>query len=184
MWKIKRKLIDRVESFSRYIGGVIKMAEFRKMRRFKQEATKEECIEVLKNAPRGIMAFHGENGYPYAIPLNQFYDEETGKLYFHGAKEGLKQDLLKANNQVCFTVMDEGFVKEGEWALNIRSVVCLGTIEVMTDQEKIIEQVRKLARKYYPTIESADAEVVKDGHRVCMWEMTIDRMTGKLVNES
>ena len=51
------------------------MDEFRRMRRFKQEITESECIDILKKAPRGILAFHGENGYPYAIPLNQLYNE-------------------------------------------------------------------------------------------------------------
>ncbi len=160
------------------------MAEFRKMRRFKQEITKEECVEVLKSAPRGILAFHGENGYPYAIPLNQYYDEEDGKLYFHGAKEGLKLDLMAADNKVCFTAMDEGFVKEGEWALNIKSVVCLGRLETVTDHEKVLQQARMLARKFYPSEEAAEEEVIKAGARVNVLAMTIDRMTGKLVNES
>ncbi len=160
------------------------MNEFRKMRRFKQEISKEECIEVLKTAPRGILAMHGENGYPYAIPLNQFYDEEDGKIYFHGAKEGLKIDLLAADNKVCFTVMDEGFRKEGEWALNIKSVICLGTIETVTDHEKVLEECRRLARKFYLTEEEVEAEIEKNGARVNVLAMTIDRMTGKLVNES
>ena len=29
---------------------------FRKMRRFKQELSKEECIEILKNEPRGVLS--------------------------------------------------------------------------------------------------------------------------------
>ncbi|SDZ89503.1 hypothetical protein SAMN02745687_00966 [Lachnospiraceae bacterium NK3A20] len=160
------------------------MNEFRKMRRFKQELSKEECISVLQTAPRGIMAFHGENGYPYAIPLDQYYDERDGKLYFHGAKQGLKLDLMAQDNKVCFTVMDEGFVKENEWALNIRSVVCLGRLEAVTDHEKALEQCRMLARKFYPTEESIEEEIRKAGDRVNVLVMTIDRMTGKLVNES
>lgn len=43
---------------------------------------------------------------------------------------------------------------------------------------------RKLALKYYPTAGSAEAEVIKDGHRGQMLELSIDHMTGKLVNES
>lgn len=31
------------------------MYNYRKMRRFKQEISRQECIEVLKNAPRGIL---------------------------------------------------------------------------------------------------------------------------------
>ena len=62
------------------------MYNYRKMRRFKQEISRQECIEVLKNAPRGILSMHGENGFPYSVPINQYYDEENGKIYFHGAK--------------------------------------------------------------------------------------------------
>lgn len=160
------------------------MAEFRKMRRYKQQISDEECIEVLKKAPRGVISFIGENGYPYAIPINQFYDETDNKLYFHGAMQGLKLDLLKINNKVCFTVMDEGFIKEGERALNIKSVVCLGHMEILTDHEKILDQCRRLARKFYPTEQSIEDEVKKAGSRVNMLVMSIDRMTGKLVNES
>ena len=114
------------------------MTEFRKMRRFKQEISAEECVEVLCTAHRGILAFNGENGYPYAIPINQFYDKEDGKLYFHCAKQGLKLDLMEKDNKVCFTVIDEGYRKDGEWALNIRSVVCLGHLEVINDHGKTV----------------------------------------------
>ena len=158
--------------------------DFRKMRRFKQELTQEECIKVLSEEPRGILAMHGENGYPYAIPLNQFYDAETGKLYFHCAKEGLKLDLIKANNQVSFTVLDKGFKKEGDRALNIKSVVCLGHIEVLTDHEKVLEQCRKIARKFGVSESEIDEDIKKNTNNVNMLVMTIDRMTGKLVNES
>ena len=54
------------------------MSEFRKMRRFKQELTRERCLEILESAPRGVLALHGENGFPYAIPLNQYFDPEDG----------------------------------------------------------------------------------------------------------
>ena len=160
------------------------MDEFRKMRRFKQQISREECVEVLKSAPRGILALHGENGYPYAIPLNQYYDEDDGKLYFHGAKQGLKLDLIQRDDKACFTAMDEGFAREGEWALNIRSVVCLGRLSVVTDHGRALEQARKLALKFYPTAEEAEAELEKAGDRVNVLVMEIDRMTGKLVNES
>ena len=51
---------------------------FRKMRRFKQQISEEKCVEILTREPRGVMAFAGDDGYPYAIPLNFVYDD--GKL--------------------------------------------------------------------------------------------------------
>ena len=67
---------------------------FRKMRRFKQQITDEQCIEVLMNAKRGVLSLIGEDGYPYGLPINQWYCEEDGKLYFHGAKEGHKIETI------------------------------------------------------------------------------------------
>ena len=57
---------------------------FRKMRRFKQELSKDECIEVLKSEPRGVLSVMGDDGYPYGVPMDHWYDEVSGKLYFHG----------------------------------------------------------------------------------------------------
>lgn len=158
--------------------------EWRKMRRFNQQVSEEKCIEILKKEPRGVLSMHGENGYPYGIPVDFYYDESDGKIYFHGAKTGNKNDLLKADNKVCLTVMDQGFRKEGEWALNITSVIAFGRIEVLTDHDRVLEQVRKIGRKYYPDEESMEAEVTKAGQRVNILVMSIDHMTGKLVNES
>ena len=49
---------------------------FRKMRRFKQQVSDEECIRVLKEQPRGVLSMIGDDGYPYGIPLDHWYCEE------------------------------------------------------------------------------------------------------------
>ncbi|GMO03118.1 hypothetical protein LSA36186_13670 [Lachnoanaerobaculum sp. JCM 36186] len=84
--------------------------EFRAMRRLKQQLSKEECFEILRSAPRGVIAMNGENGYPYAVTINQYFDETEGRIYFHGALQGLKVDLLGKDNKVCFTTTDEGHI--------------------------------------------------------------------------
>ena len=69
---------------------------FREMRRIKQQIPNEECIEILKTEPRGVLSVLGDDGYPYGIPMDHWYSEADGKLYFHGAKEGHKLDAIKA----------------------------------------------------------------------------------------
>jgi len=59
---------------------------FREMLRFKQQLPQEECIEILKSQPRGVLSVLGDDDYPYGMPINHFYCEEDGKLYFHGGK--------------------------------------------------------------------------------------------------
>jgi len=155
---------------------------FRQMRRFKQSLSEEKCLEILKEQPRGVMAVHGEDGYPYAFPLNYLY--LSGRLYFHCAGEGHKLDAIAADNRVSFCVMDQGFRKEGDWALNISSVVLFGTVRKITEETEKLRIARQLALKYYPTPEAAEEEVRKAASRVQILEMVIDHMTGKLVNES
>ena len=67
---------------------------FRKMRRFKQQISVAECIEILKNTKRGVLSLIGDDGYPYGIPIDHWYCEDDGKIYFHGAKEGHKIDAI------------------------------------------------------------------------------------------
>ena len=155
---------------------------FREMRRWKQALSEQACIEVLKQQPRGVMAVHGEDGYPYAFPMDYLYLD--GKLYFHCAKEGHKLDAIAADDKASFCVMDEGFRKEGDWALNIRSVIVFGKVRKLDDPSETLRLVRQLTLKYYPTPEAAEEEIEKAFARVQMLELSIDHMTGKLVNES
>ena len=55
---------------------------FRKMRRNQQEVSQQECIAVLKTEKRGVLAVLGDNNYPYAVPINFYYDEQENKIYF------------------------------------------------------------------------------------------------------
>jgi len=157
---------------------------FRPMRRFKQQITDEECIRILKEQPRGVLSMMGDDGYPYGIPLDHWYCEEDGKLYFHGAKEGKKLDSLKLNDKVSYCVYDEGFRKEGEWALNINSVVIFGRMHVVEDEDKKRMICEHLCRKYTDDEEYLKKELTHAFPRVCCLEIEIDHMTGKLVNES
>ena len=157
---------------------------FRKMRRFKQQLSDEECVSILKTEPRGVLSVFGEDGYPYGMPVNQYYDDETGRIYFHGAKEGHKIDAIQKNDRVSFCVYDRGFRREGEWALNIRSVIVFGRIRIVEDRERATDILRKLGLKHYPDAESVEKEIEKDAARAACLELTIDHMTGKIVNES
>ena len=46
---------------------------FREMRRKAQQISTEECMEILLNAKTGVLGLHGEDGYPYTVPVNFVY---------------------------------------------------------------------------------------------------------------
>lgn len=157
---------------------------FREMRRFKQQISEEECIRVLKEQRRGVLSMLGDNGYPYGIPLDHWYSEKENKLYFHCAKTGHKLDSIAACDKVSYCVMDEGFRKDGEWALNINSVVVFGRMCIVEDENKKRDICTNLVRKITDDEEYLQKELTNAFPRVCCLELTIDHMTGKLVNES
>ena len=47
---------------------------FRPLRRKKRAITDEEARELLATCKRGVFAVNGDDGYPYAIPVNYFFD--------------------------------------------------------------------------------------------------------------
>ncbi|MCI6538492.1 pyridoxamine 5'-phosphate oxidase family protein [uncultured Eubacterium sp.] len=157
---------------------------FREMRRFKQALSQEECIEVLKSEPRGVLSLIGDNGYPYGIPMDHWYSEEDGKLYFHCAKEGHKLDAIKACGKVSYCVYDQGYRKDGEWALNIRSVVIFGQIRVLEDADKVKDICTNLCRKFTDDAAYLEHELTYSLPNVLCLELCPEHMTGKLVNES
>ena len=157
---------------------------FRKMRRFKQQITDAECIEILKNTKRGVLSLLGEDGYPYGIPIDHWYCEEDGRIYFHGAKEGHKIDAIKACDKVSYCVFDEGYRKEGDWALNIKSVITFGRIKLVEDEEKAKEICTAITRKFTDDEEYLQKELSNAFARVQCLEIIPEYMTGKLVNES
>ena len=63
---------------------------FRPMRRKSKETDIDTAKQLLRTERRGVFAVNGDDGYPYAIPVNFYYDEADNKIYFHGAKEGHK----------------------------------------------------------------------------------------------
>ncbi|MBR6275064.1 MAG: pyridoxamine 5'-phosphate oxidase family protein [Lachnospiraceae bacterium] len=157
---------------------------FRKMRRFKQEISKEECIKILTEEPRGVLSVIGDDGYPYGVPLDHWYSEKTGKLYFHGAKEGHKLEAISKCDKVSYCVMDKGYRNAGEWALNIQSVIVFGRMHAVTDEDMKREICQSLCRKFTEDEEYIRKEMENAFSRVCCLELEIEHMTGKKVNES
>lgn len=130
------------------------------------------------------MSMLGEDGYPYGIPLSHWYDPESGNIYFHGAREGHKIDAIRKSEKVSFCVMDQGFRKDGEWALNIRSVVVFGRISPVEDHQKTLEICTNLCRKFTEDEEYLAKELESAGDRVLCLELVPEHISGKIVNES
>ncbi len=157
---------------------------FRRMRRAGQQVSGDACKAVLEQEKRAAFSVIGDDGYPYTVPIDFYYDGQENKIYFHGAKEGHKADAIRRCDKVCFTVWNQGFKKEGRWEWNATSVVVFGRVKLVTDPAVKEEKLRNLASKYYPTADEVEKEMTGPGFgQVQLFAIEVEQMTGKLVNE-
>ena len=156
---------------------------FRKMRRVRNEISLEAAKELLRKNKRGALSVNGDDGYPYAVPIDFYYDEEENRIYFHSARKGHKIDSIKANDKVCFTTWDDGYLLEGDWAYHVSSCVVFGRARVVTDTDIALEKIRKFALKYYPTEGEVDEEIRKSFAAVQMVRIDIEHISGKKIHE-
>ena len=156
---------------------------FRPMRRKQKEIAISEAKKLLMTERRGVLAVNGDDGYPYAIPVNYIYDKKEEKIYFHGAKAGHKVDALKKNDKVCFTVYGNERVEEGDWAPYLQSTVVFGRCHLIENAAVTEEKVRAVAGKYYPNEEEIEVEMQKSGKAVQLYEITIEHISGKQIQE-
>lgn len=151
------------------------------MRRKDREiASMIEKIEVMKKCDVCRIALN-DNGYPYIIPLNfgMKTDGEQITLYFHGADEGKKYELIRQDNRVSFEmdcshklIVD----KEGcSCTMGYESVVGRGRIEIVPEAEK--QDALSLLMKQYHEDDFPFRKEVAD--RTTVMKLTVEEMTGK-----
>ena len=73
---------------------------FREIVRAKQALTREACEDILREECRGVLSVLGAEGYPYGMPMNHYYCEADGRLYFHcGTQKSHRRDALQSWEQ-------------------------------------------------------------------------------------
>lgn len=157
---------------------------FRELRRRNQEIPTSECIELLKIEKRGTLSVIGDNGYPYGMPMNHFYNEDDGKIYFHCGTSGYREDALKRNNRVSFCVCEAGKSDEGEWALKVRSVIVFGRVDIVNDMATVVDITARLSRKFTDDEEYIRAEIQNHADRTVLLRLSPEHISGKLVTEA
>ena len=157
---------------------------FREMLRKKQQLTQEECIRILKEELRGVLSVLGDDGYPYGVPINHYYCEQDGKLYFHGGKKGHKIDAVRRYDKASFCVYDDGFHRDGEWPLHIKSVIVFGRIEFVEDRETVYQISRELSHKFTDDESYIDREISQSGPGTLLFVLVPEHISGKIVEES
>lgn len=157
---------------------------FRNITRIKQQLPREECIRLLQQQPRGVLSVIGDDGYPYGLPIDHWYNSEDGQIYFHSGMQGHKVDAIRRCDKASFCIYDEGCRQVGDWALNIRSVIVFGRVRIIEDPAKAIELTRRLSYKYTSDSAFIEDEIRKYGHETLVFTLIPEHITGKITREA
>jgi len=152
------------------------------MRRSDREVKKfEDITAIIKKCDVCRIALNN-NGYPYILPLNfgMLIKDGTIELYFHGALEGTKYDLIEQDNRACFEMDCEHKlvtdVEHGSCTMEYESVIGQGHIEILSDNEKY-DALCILMKHYHQEEFSFNKAVMPDTK---VFKLVVETMTGKI----
>lgn len=153
----------------------------------------DEIIEVIKKCDVCRLALNDEEGYPYILPLNFGMQIEKNEkrniegekekekivLYFHGAVEGKKYELMRRDNRASFEmdcahrlITDE---EHGNCTMEYESVIGRGKMEILPDEEK--RMALKVLMKHYHKEDFIFNEAVIP--QTVLFKLTVENVTGK-----
>ena len=127
----------------------------------------------------------GRRGLPlWCLPLNHWYDEQTGRLYFHCGPVGHKLDAIARQDKVSYCVIDDGTPSEDGWSLYFRCVIVFGRARLVDDPDQIRRVARALSYKFTDDEAFIEREIAKYAAATKLIELRPEHMSGKRVHEA
>jgi len=140
----------------------------------------EDIIGVMEKCDVCRLAFH-DNEFPYIVPLNFGMEVRNQKitLYFHGALEGKKYELMQRDNRASFE-MDCSHrlvtdIIHGSCTMEYESVIGRGLVEIVEPEEKY-HALCILMKHYHQESFPFNKDVMS---KTTVFKLTVENVTGK-----
>ncbi len=151
---------------------------FREIRRRDRAVSEADAREILARAEYGVLATVGEDGWPYAVPVNHVVAGDV--VYFHCALHGHKLENLGHEERVSYCVVASAQVLPQELSTLYESAVVFGRAAVVTDAEEKRRALELLGERFCAEFPGELEEAMrKDGPRTAIVRIRIERVTGK-----
>ena len=148
------------------------------MRRGEREITSREEIDEIIRSCKVCRLGLWDGQEPYIVPLCFGYDGKL--LYFHGAPEGRKIDILRENPRVCFEFdAVDGILESDEGCrcgVRYKSVIGYGKAVIVDGTFAKRESLRVLMAQYSDKVFSFPDDAIE---RTCIIRVDIEQLTGK-----
>lgn len=157
---------------------------FRELVKKNKQLPAAECAALLTKETRGVLCVNGDDGYPYGMPMNHFYNPEDGCIYFHCGRSGHRLDSLKRSSKASFCVCEQGYKAHGDWAYQVRSVIVFGEVQIIDDMDAVCHIARKLSYKFTQDEAYIQNEIDQYAKATILLKLKPEHICGKIVKES
>jgi nitroimidazol reductase NimA-like FMN-containing flavoprotein (pyridoxamine 5'-phosphate oxidase superfamily) len=148
------------------------------LRRKDRALPEPEAYALLAQAGDGVLATWGEDGYPYAVPMNHVLAD--GVLYLHSAGSGHKLENLAHCDKVSYCVVTGRELLPAELTTQYESAIVFGrAVRVEAPEEKRRGLMALLHRFAPDHMENGLAELERDFARTAVLRIDIHRISGK-----
>lgn len=149
----------------------------KKMRRSDRQMTHENALELLQRGEYGVLSTIDSNNQPYGVPLGYAYCDNS--IYFHCANEGAKLDNIKANCNVCFTVVGRTKLLPGKFSTEYESVIVYGRAMIASGDEKV-KGLKEIVKKYSPEFLEEGMKYIESAKgKITVIKLEIEDLSGK-----
>ena len=151
------------------------------MRRSDREVKEfKDIVAIIEKCDVCRIALNN-NGYPYILPLNfgMVVKDDKIELFFHGAMDGTKYDLIENDNRASFEMDCEHRlvteIERGSCTMEYESVIGQGYIEMLSDEKKY--DALCILMKHYHQENFPFNEAVMPHTKV--FKLVVEKVTGK-----
>ena len=153
---------------------------FREIRRHERALSEAEAREILARADHGVLATIGEDGWPYAVPLNHVLVGDA--LYVHCALEGHKLENIAHEERISYCAVASATVVPWFQTLYECAIV-FGRAALVTDGDEKRRALKLLSERFFGQGKEQDERFEKvfaqHGQNTAVIRIAIERITGK-----
>ena len=138
-----------------------------KMHKAERQLSQQDTLAILKRGDHGTLSVNGDDGYPYATPVNYILVDD--KLYIHSAPYGYKMECLERSRKCCFSAI-----------ISFESVVMTGDVVMVEDQAEKRAALEAFVTQKHPGFEDVGFKMIeKQIDKTAVLRIDALSMTGK-----
>ena len=148
------------------------------MRKSEMQLGEEETLQLVEKSEYGVLSMCTVDNGAYGIPLNYVYMND--KIYIHGAMQGTKLSVMRANPRVSFCIVGWTRLIPEKVTSYYKSAIVYGEATEITDDQERHDAMVGFVGKYCPNHLDIGMESIRNNIRkTAIFGIVISEITGK-----